>query len=179
MLDVHDDFPYLDSLAQRFEKEKPGKIYTQKISRYLEKPRRFAPGKPAPDFSLPNPAGAFVSLSSFRGKWVLLDFWASWCKPCRAENPFLIRLNQQYKKRGLQILSVSLDGDRESWMKAMVQDEMNWAHVSDLKGFRSPVADLYGVEAIPSTFLINPEGKIAGRNLDRQQLLEKLVAIFP
>ena len=145
----------------------------------MEKPRRFAPGKSAPDFTAANPGGVSVSLSSFRGKWVLLDFWASWCKPCRAENPFLLELNQRYKSRGLQILSVSLDGDRESWLKAMVQDEMNWAHVSDLKGFQSPVAELYGIEAIPSTFLISPDGKIALRNPGRSRLLEKLVAIFP
>jgi thiol-disulfide isomerase/thioredoxin len=179
MLSPEEDFSYLDSLATRFDKEKPGKAYSMKLHRFMEKPRRLAPGRLAPDFSLPNPAGKNLSLSSYRGKWVLLDFWASWCKPCRAENPLLVELNKRYKVKGLQILSVSLDGEREAWMKAMVQDQMNWAHVSDLKGWQSSAGMLYGIDAIPASFLIDPEGKIAGKNLRGEALLEKLVEIFP
>jgi len=179
MLDPEEDFVYLDSLALRFDKEKPSRAYTQKLNRFLEMPRKLAIGRTAPEFSLPNPGGKSVSLSSFRGKWVLLDFWASWCKPCRAENPFLADLNSRFKPRGLQIFSVSLDGDRESWMKAMVQDQMNWAHASDLNGWKSSAGKLYGINSIPASFLINPEGKIASKNLRGQQLLEKLKEIFP
>ena len=179
MLSPEEDFGYLDSLTIRFEKEKPGKVYTGKMIRFMELPRRLAIGRPAPDFRVLNPAGTSVSLSSFKGKWVLLDFWASWCKPCRAENPVLVEANRRYASRGLQIFSVSLDGDREAWMKAMVQDEMNWAHGSDLKGWQSTAAALYGVNSIPASFLIDPAGKIAGKNLRGQALVEKLKALFP
>ena len=179
MLDPEEDFAYLDSLTLRFDKEKPARAYTQKLNRFLEMPRKFAIGKMAPEFSLPNPGGKSVSLSTFRGKWVLLDFWASWCKPCRAENPLLVELNSRFKSRGLQIFSVSLDGDRESWMKALVQDQMNWAHASDLKGWKSSAGLLYGINSIPASFLIDPEGKIASKNLRGEQLLEKLKSIFP
>jgi thiol-disulfide isomerase/thioredoxin len=179
MLDPEEDYLYLDSLTSRFEKERPGKAFTQKLQRFMELPRRLAIGKPAPDFSLANPAGKMTSVSGFKGSWVLLDFWASWCKPCRAENPFLTQVHQRYKGRGLKIFSVSLDGDREAWMKAMVQDQMDWAHASDLKGWQSSAAALYGINSIPASFLIDPEGKIAAKNLRGPALLQKLVEIFP
>jgi peroxiredoxin len=179
MLDQEDDYSYLDSLTLRFEKEKPGKAFTQKLQRFMELPRRLAIGKKAPDFSLANPAGKLISVSTFQGSWVLLDFWASWCKPCRAENPFLSEVNRRYKAKGLKIFSVSLDADREAWMKAMVQDQMDWAHASDLKGWKSSVAALYGINGIPASYLIDPEGKIAAKNLRGPALVQKLMEIFP
>lgn len=179
MLDQDEDFSYLDSLTARFEKEKPGKAFTQKLQRFMELPRRLAIGKKAPDFSLANPAGKLISVSTFQGSWVLLDFWASWCKPCRAENPFLTEVNKRYKGRGLKIFSVSLDGDREAWMKAMVQDQMDWAHASDLQGWKSTVVPLYGINSIPASYLIDPQGKIAAKNLRGPALLQKLMEIFP
>lgn len=179
MLSTEEDFSYLDSLTTRFEKEKPGKAFTKKMISFMELPRKLAPGKPAPDFQLPDPAGNVLSLSKFRGNWVLLDFWASWCKPCRAENPFLVALASRYGKKGLKLLSVSLDGDRKAWMKAMVQDQMNWAHCSDLKGWQNAAARSYGVQSIPASFLIDPEGLIVAKNLRGKFLEEKLAEVLP
>lgn len=178
MLSTDDDFSYLDSLALRFGKERPGTVYTKKLVSYMELPRRFAVGKIAPDFSLPDPTGKMLSLSQFRGNWVLLDFWASWCKPCRAENPFLRDVAEKYRSKGLRILSVSLDGERDAWLKALSQDEMTWAHASDLKGWENTAARLYGIQSIPACFLLNPEGKIAGKNLRGKFLLEKLEEVM-
>lgn len=179
MLSPDEDFGYLDSLAARFEKEKPGKVFTRKIQSFMEIPRRIAPGKQAPEFQLPDPTGKMLALSTFRGSWVLLDFWASWCKPCRAENPFLVALADRYKKKGLRVFSVSLDGDRKAWMKAVVQDDMNWAHASDLKGWDNSAAKLYGVQSIPASFLIDPKGVILAKNLRGKSLDEKLAEVLP
>jgi peroxiredoxin len=179
MLSPEEDFSYLDSLALRFQQERPGKAYTRKLVFFMEGPRRLAIGRPAPDFQQPNPGGKMLSIASFRGKWLLLDFWASWCKPCRAESPFLVAMVEKYKAKGFQIFSVSLDGDREAWMKAIVQDGLNWPHASDLKGWQNSAAGLYGVQSIPASFLINPEGKIVAKNLRGKFLEEKLAEVLP
>ncbi|SDY65835.1 TlpA disulfide reductase family protein [Hymenobacter psychrophilus] len=131
-----------------------------------------ANAQPAPDFTLPTVAGPVFSLSSLRGKYVLLDFWASWCGPCRAENPRLKALYQQYQTKGLEIVSVSVDSDGGKWRKAVTQDQLPWTQVSDLKGWDSPSAQLYGVLAVPSSFLIDPAGRMVARDL-RGEALEK------
>lgn len=177
MLSVEDDFGYLDTLAMRFEKEKPGTAYTEKIVSYLKIPRILGIGKMAPDVSQPDPNGKPVTLSQFRGKWVLLDFWASWCKPCRAESPNLVAAHRKYKGKGFQILSISLDTDRDAWMKAIVADRLFWAHGSDLTP-DNQAAIPYFVQTIPSSFLIDPEGKIAAKNLRGPALDKKLSEVF-
>ncbi|MES1249097.1 MAG: TlpA disulfide reductase family protein, partial [Chitinophaga rupis] len=124
-------------------------------------------GKPAPDFTMDDTLGRPVALSSFLGHYVLLDFWASWCGPCRAENPNVVKEYAKYHDKGFNILSVSLDqpGKKDSWLKAIHDDKLTWNHVSDLKFWNSSVVKLYGVQGIPLNFLIDPQGKIVGRNL--------------
>ncbi len=135
-------------------------------------------GQIAPDFMENNPAGNPISLSNLRGKYVLLDFWASWCRPCKAELPYLRQSYINYESQGLQILTVSLDSDRESWINGIKSDSMSWPQVSDLKGWDSQIANRYGVISIPANVLINPNGVIIQKNLKGKEILEVLMKTF-
>lgn len=135
-------------------------------------------GAEAPEISLPNPDGKTINLSDFRGKYVLLDFWASWCKPCRAENPNLVENYKKYHKKGFEIFQVSLDKTKQEWANAIAKDNLNWIHVSDLQYWNSPAAKLYNVSSIPSNFLIDKDGKIIASNLRGEELGKKLKEIF-
>ncbi|MCD6333115.1 MAG: TlpA family protein disulfide reductase [Bacteroidales bacterium] len=135
-------------------------------------------GKEAPDIKLPSPEGNMVSLSSLRGKYVLLDFWASWCVPCRRESPNLVSAYHQYHSKGFEIFQVSLDKRKEDWVKAISDDQLNWLHVSDLKYWNAAPAKLYGVQSIPANFLLDPKGKIIARNLRGPALVNKLKELF-
>ena len=127
-------------------------------------------GQPALDFTINSIDGKPVKLSDFKGKYVLLDFWASWCMPCRQENPNLVKAYNDYKDKNFTILSVSLDKDPVAWKKAIAADNLTWAHVSELKDFEGPAVRLYQVEAIPASFLIDPSGKIIAKNLRGSEL---------
>lgn len=142
------------------------------ISGYLDPIRATMPGQPAPELMFNNPDGEPVALSSLRGKVVLIDFWASWCRPCRAENPNVVRLYNKYKDKGFDIYSVSLDRDKRKWVGAIAQDGLDWTHVSDLQAWQSAAAQIYSVHSIPMTFLIDKDGTILDRGL-RGALLEK------
>jgi peroxiredoxin len=136
-------------------------------------------GKEAPDIAYPGPDGKIYKLSDLRGKYVLLDFWASWCAPCRRESPNLVANYNKYHSKGFEIFQVSLDRNKDSWIKAIKDDHLDkWYHVSDLKYWSSEPAKLYGVRAIPSNFLIDKNGKIIATNLRGQRLGEKLKEIF-
>lgn len=137
-----------------------------------------AVGSMAPDFQLTTPIGEKLSLSSLKGKYVMIDFWASWCGPCRKENPNVVRLYQEYKSDPFEILGVSLDGDQNRWVQAIQQDGLVWKHVSDLKKWNNEAAKLYNVQGIPATFLLNPEGEIIAKNLRGDALAAKLKEIF-
>jgi peroxiredoxin len=140
---------------------------------------RVAVGQPASDFSLPNVYGDTLRLSNFLGKgFLLLDFWASWCPPCRRENPNLVALYHQYHDKGFDIFAVSLDEERDSWLNAIHDDNLIWTHVSDLAFWNSAPAHLYGIRAIPSNVLIAPDGTIIARNLRGKELAEQLAKIF-
>ena len=135
-------------------------------------------GAVAMDFTQNNTTGKAVKLSDYRGKYVLLDFWASWCGPCRAENPNVLDNYEKYHSKGLEILGVSLDDKKDAWLKAIKDDGLEWAHVSDLKGWKNEVAKTYNIRAVPSNFLIDKEGKIVAVDLRGEELTQKLAEIF-
>ncbi|MDB9990129.1 TlpA family protein disulfide reductase [Flavobacteriales bacterium] len=136
-------------------------------------------GAIAPEINLKGPNGYLISLSSLKGKVVLLDFWASWCRPCRAENPNVVRLYNKYKDKGFTVYSVSLDQNKDKWLAAIVQDQLNWSnHVSELTGWKSSAGAKYGISSIPKTFLINKKGEIIGYDLRGNELEQKLSEIL-
>ena len=139
---------------------------------------QFVEGELAAEIIQPNQEGENVKLSDFRGKYVLLDFWASWCGPCRRENPNVVEAYNKYKDKNFTILAVSLDSSKEAWAKAVAKDALTWEQVCDLKGWKSPIAALYGVRGIPSNFLIDPSGNIIAIKLRGEDLHKKLSELF-
>jgi peroxiredoxin len=133
----------------------------------------------APDFRLADTSGKKIALSDLKGKYVLLDFWAAWCGPCRQENPNVVQAFKTYKNNGFTVFGVSLDKEKKSWLRAIHDDGLQWQHVSDLKFWGSEAAILYGITSIPRNFLLDPNGKIIGRDLRGQDLLDKLEELFP
>ena len=135
-------------------------------------------GKTAPEFSLPDTAGVTVSLSDFRGKYVLLDFWASWCPPCRRENPNVVKAFQDYKDKNFTIIGISLDNNKDKWLKAIADDNLTWTHVSDLKYWDSEIPALYGVRGIPANVLLDPDGVIIAKNITGEDLPNTLKEVI-
>ena len=135
-------------------------------------------GMEAPEIALPSPTGDTLLLSSLRGQVVLLDFWASWCSPCREESPNLVRLYREYAGKGFEIYQVSLDKSRTAWLKAIEDDSLNWVHVSDLNMWESVVVGIYGLRGIPMNFLLDEEGRILDKNLRGAMLEKKLTEYF-
>ena len=147
----------------------------------LQDLKKIAIGKIAPDFTQTDTAGNNVSLHDFRGRYVLIDFWASWCKPCRHENPAVVRAFNEYKNKGFTIVSVSLDapGAKEKWLKAIHDDGLTgWTHVSDLNFWSNEVAKLYSIQSIPMNFLLDKEGRIIARGLRGEELANKLQQVL-
>lgn len=162
-------FERLDRLYSALSPEVRGTSLMQRLGVKVEGKRRSLAGKPAADFDAPDTSGGRVRLAHFKGRYVLLDFWASWCVPCRQENPGLKALYARYKDRGLEIIGISVDEDGNRWRKAIREDALPWIHVSDLKR-ESSLANLYGVQPIPDNFLIDPSGKILAKGLHGREL---------
>lgn len=132
----------------------------------------------APDFRQADPQGNVVQLSALRGQYVLLDFWASWCPPCRKENPVLVQAYHRYKNKKFTILSVSLDHNRAAWLKAVQSDGLTWRQVSDLKGWDNAAAASYHIEEIPQNYLLDPSGHVVGQNLRGSALEQRLAQLL-
>ncbi|RAJ02663.1 peroxiredoxin [Chitinophaga skermanii] len=152
--------------------------YGQMAKNYIAQLQGNALNVTAPDFTQDDVKGKPVKLSQFRGKYVLVDFWASWCGPCRQENPNVVKAYEKYKNKNFTILGVSLDQDKNRWIGAIRQDGLNWTQVSDLQGWNNEVARQYGINSIPANFLVSPDGKIIARNLRGAQLEKALESLI-
>ncbi|MDR1644520.1 MAG: AhpC/TSA family protein [Tannerellaceae bacterium] len=169
----------IDANVQRLDPSLHNTQYVEVLNELSALLERLAIGKPAPDFSLPNPEGQTVSLSDRLGKgYVLLDFWASWCGPCRRENPNIVSVYNQYKDKGFDVFSVSLDKDKDAWLKGIADDNLTWTHVSDILFWDSAPAKLYGVRAIPASFLLDKDGIIIAKNLRGEELGKTLAELL-
>ena len=173
-VDVAKVQPIYNALSKELKATDMGKELAQRIAAN----EITAVGKQAPIFTQQNEVGKAISLADFKGKVVLVEFWASWCGPCRSENPNLVKQYKSYNDKGFEIISVSLDEVKENWLKAIEQDQLEWTHVSDLKGWNNEVGRLYGVRAVPASFLVDADGKIIANGLRGEPLNEKLAEIF-
>ncbi len=161
---------FAEDIKPRFPNNKAVKSFVAR----MESVKVVSIGQQAPEFSLPDVSGKQTKLSDFKGKYVLLDFWASWCGPCRRENPNIVRLHDLYKAKNFTVLGVSLDDNREDWLKAIKDDNLNWTQVTEMKRWDSETAALYKVDGIPASFILDPNGKIIGKNLSGADLEEFL-----
>jgi peroxiredoxin len=177
-LDSDSDFAFVDSVAYVVESDVAESRIKKEFIERIEKLRKLAIGSQAPEIELPDPDGNPLRLSSFRGKYVLIDFWAAWCGPCRREMPNVVRMYQKYGGGNFEIFGVSLDRRKEDWLKAIQDDGLKWPQVSDLQYFNSEAARDYNIDAIPATYLIDREGKIIDKNLRGKALEDKLAEIF-
>ena len=168
--------PLFDHLSEDNKRSEEGQAFQKTIAAA----RKTSIGQVAPDFTQNDTLDKPVSLSSFRGNYVLVDFWASWCGPCRMENPKVVAAFNRYKGKGFRILSVSLDrpGAKDKWIEAIHKDGLTWTHVSDLKFWDNEVAKTYGVKGIPQNYLLDPQGKIVGRSLRGEELEQKLAEVY-
>lgn len=164
----------IDTLIAFLDPSIRASIYVTELKKMADKMRATDVGSIAPDFTLPTPEGNTFTLSSTRGKYVMIDFWAAWCQPCRHENPNVVALYGKYKDKGFDVVGVSLDREKEAWVKAIADDQLAWHQVSELKFWQSEIAQKYGVTAIPCTFLLDKEGKIIAKNLRGEDLAKKL-----
>jgi peroxiredoxin len=177
-LTPENDLDILKKLAEQFDQVQPTPTLAKGFIGQIKRVAGLAVGEVAPDFTLNSPEGKPVALSSLRGKFVLIDFWASWCGPCRMENPNVVRMYDKFKDKGFDIFGVSLDDNEKAWKTAIERDKLKWLHGSELKKWNSGVAQAYGVNAIPATFLLDKDGKIIAKNLRGPALETKLTELL-
>jgi thiol-disulfide isomerase/thioredoxin len=168
----------LEDIANRLAKARPNHPQVKQFVANLQRLQGVNKGAMAPEINLATPEGPNLALSSLRGKYVLIDFWASWCGPCRRENPNVVKTYAAYKDKGFEIYGVSLDQDREAWLKAIEKDQLVWKHVSDLKYWSSAGAQAYQVNSIPQNFLLDKEGRILAKGLRGAALDQYLAQLF-
>lgn len=173
-MDAANADPMFALLSATLQKSEKGK----ELRAQIEVGKRTMVGVKAIDFTQPDVNGTAIALSSFKGKYVLVDFWASWCGPCRAESPNLVKAYNAYKNKNFEIFGVSFDDNKAKWLKAVKDDKYTWPQVSELKGWESPISELYGILGIPFNLLLDPNGVIIARNLRGEALEKKLEEIL-
>jgi peroxiredoxin len=177
-LQEDDHFETYKKVSDDLYSKYPNSQYVVDLNNKVKEMAKIAIGSEAPDIAMKNPAGETISLSSLRGKYVLIDFWAAWCGPCRAENPHLVNVYNKYKDKNFEIFGVSLDANRDSWIKAIKDDKLPWPQVSDLQRWNSPVVKMYNISGIPFSVLLDPQGKIIAKGLRSAALDQQLSLIF-
>ena len=179
-LDIEENLIFWETIYNNYTEEFRDNSYFKNFENKLIKIKSISIGSVAPDIILNDTSGVPISLVSLRGKYVLLDFWAAWCRPCREENPNIVENYNNYKSYGFDVYQVSLDMTKEDWIRGIKQDKLPWINVSDLKYYQSAAAELYNVDRIPSAFLLDPEGKIIAKHTDLRgpNLSRKLAEIF-
>ncbi len=174
----HSELNILDSIVNNFDKSIESDEYVSLLKEKLLQLHSTEIGKVAPEIEMTDENGVVFKLSSLRGKVVLIDFWAGWCRPCRAENPNVVAAFAKYKDKGFDVLGVSLDKDKDSWLKAIKDDKLTWHHVSDLMYWNNAAAKLYNINSVPHSILIDKDGKILAHNLRGEELLKKLAEVL-
>ncbi|MBL7700027.1 MAG: AhpC/TSA family protein [Chitinophagaceae bacterium] len=172
--EMQQDVSIVERRYHQLDKKVQDGFYGKIVKQQIENQKVGSIGSQAVEFTQADPEGKQVSLSSFRGKYVLVDFWASWCRPCREENPNVVKAFNKYKDKNFTVLGVSLDQSRAPWLKAIRTDNLDWTQVSDLKGWNNEAAGKYNIQSIPQNFLIDPQGKIIAKNLRGPELHTRL-----
>jgi peroxiredoxin len=183
-LEIYRNFSYnpdadeLDSLYKQLTPAIQSTYYGQKVNDLVKKAKLTMVGQPAPDFTANDTSGKPVNLTAFKGKYLLVDFWASWCGPCRQENPSVVKAYHRFRSKGFDILGVSLDDSKPDWEAAIRHDGLFWTQVSDLQGWKNAVAVQYGIQGIPMNYLLDREGKIIAKGLRGEELEKKLSEVL-
>jgi peroxiredoxin len=178
LLDKDQYFDTYLAVADKLKKEWSTYDHAKGFIEMVDGMKTVAIGQPAPEIALPDTTGQVVKLSSFKGKYVLVDFWAKWCGPCRQENPNVVKAFNKYKDKGFTVFGVSLDRSKGDWMQAIKQDGLTWTHVSDLKYWQSEAAKSYNITGIPFSVLLDPNGTIIAKNLRGRALDRKLEEVL-